>query len=193
LRLSLPLLACLLFAGPALGIDTPSVAPVQKPSAAQAPVKPLVKKVANKRPATRLATNESSAGSSTAAAPSAATPAEAPSAAPEAPPAQSPSLSDLGNSLRNYFTEDESKVLYEFMKDTLVSSLKGTEATTSLPPDLAFKMEVLIARMKREGGAYMDQLSQELDAEMKKRNTLPPPVEYIPSRPWPEKNPWLTR
>lgn len=190
LRTPLHLLLCLLVSTPALaatasGIAAPEAPAIAKPTAAKAPSKPTVRRVAHQQPspASRLAVSEP-------AAPQAADPSAAPPSA-EAQPA-GPSIADLGQALRNYFTEEETTVLYQFMKDSLVASLKGDEAD-ALPPDLAFKMEVLIARMKREGGAYMERLSQEMEADLKKRTAPPPPTEYVPSRPWPQNNPWLTR
>jgi hypothetical protein len=182
---AIALLACLLLSTPTLAasIATPAAPTVAKPVTAKAPNKPAVRKVASQQlaPASRPTVSE----------PAGVQAADPAAAAPSAQ-SQPPGLAELTQGLRNYFTEEETGVLYEFMKDSLVSSLKGDEPE-ALPPDLAFKMEVLIARMKREGGAYMDRLSKEIEADLKKRTAPPPPVEYIPSRPWPENNPWLSR
>jgi hypothetical protein len=99
----------------------------------------------------------------------------------EAPPA-GPTLSDLGKSLRNYFTEDELDLLFEYMKESVVAAFKGEEVT--LPPDLAFKLEVLLVRLQKEGGMYMDNLVQQLERDLKrslKEKLLPPPQPPAPA------------
>jgi len=83
----------------------------------------------------------------------------------KAPPT-SPTLSDLGRSLRNYFTEDELNLLFQYMRDSVLAAFKGEEV--SLPPDLAFKLEVLLARMKREGGHYMENLMRQLEKDLER-------------------------
>lgn len=101
----------------------------------------------------------------------------APPAAPAVPAAVSPpeaavdspagpTLSDLGKSLRNYFTEDELDLLFEYMKESVVAALKGEEV--HLPPDLAFKLEILLVRLQKEGGRYMDNLIQQLERDLKR-------------------------
>ncbi|MBM4182112.1 MAG: hypothetical protein FJ209_11240 [Betaproteobacteria bacterium] len=80
--------------------------------------------------------------------------------------AAGPTLSDLGRSLRNYFTEEELNLLFEYMRDSVLAAFKGEEV--SLPPDLAFKLEVLLARMKREGGHYMDNLMRQLEKDLER-------------------------
>lgn len=102
--------------------------------------------------------------------------------------AASPTLSDLGRSLRNYFSEEELSLLFQYMRDSVLAAFKDEEV--SLPPDLAFKLEVLLARMKREGGHYMDNLIRQLERDLernlkqklKERMATPPaPVQtYTP-------------
>ena len=104
----------------------------------------------------------------------AAPPAPTPPEAKTAP--TGPSLSDLGKSLRNYFTEDELDLLFEYMKESVVAAFKGEEVT--LPPDLAFKLEILLVRLQKEGGRYMDNLIQQLERDLKrslKEKLAPPP------------------
>ncbi len=101
-----------------------------------------------------------------------------------------PTLSDLGRSLRNYFTEEELNLLFEYMRDSVLAAFKGEEA--SLPPDLAFKLEVLLARMKREGGHYMDNLMRQLEKDLernlkqklKEKMAEPPQTAPALSPPW---------
>ncbi len=111
-------------------------------------------------------------------------------AAPIAPPAPAaagveapsgPSLADLGKSLRNYFTEDELDLLFEYMKESVVAAFKGEEVY--LPPDLAFKLEVLLVRLQKQGGLYMDNLIKQLERDLKrslKEKLLPPPLPASP-------------
>lgn len=80
--------------------------------------------------------------------------------------ASNPTLSDLGRSLRNYFTEEELNLLFRYMRDSVLAAFKDEEV--SLPPDLAFKLEVLLARMKREGGHYMDNLMRQLEKDLER-------------------------
>lgn len=84
--------------------------------------------------------------------------------------------------MRSYFTEDETKMLYQYLRDSVIASFKGEEVP--MEPELAFKLEVLLGRMKKEGGVYMDNLSKQLEQDLKRRMTPPPPPEYIPSRPF---------
>jgi hypothetical protein len=88
-------------------------------------------------------------------------------AAPDAAtPSASPTLSDLGRSLRSYFTEEELDLLFEYMRDSVIAAFKGEEVT--LPPDLSFKLEILLVRMKKEGGHYMDNLIKQLEKDLER-------------------------
>ncbi len=101
-----------------------------------------------------------------------------------------PTLSDLGRSLRNYFTEDELSLLFQYMKESVIASFKGEEV--SLPPDIAFKLEILLVRLKKEGGHYMDNLINQLEKDLKnslKEKLTPPPPKDQPYNPWISK-PW---
>lgn len=114
----------------------------------------------------------------------------APSAAtPATPP--SPTLSDLGRSLRSYFTEEELALLFEYMRDSVIAAFKDEEVT--LPPDLSFKLEILLVRMKKEGGHYMDNLIKQLEKDLERnlkeklKEKLAPPdtstSTYTPPQP----------
>lgn len=103
------------------------------------------------------------------------------------PQAASPTLSDLGRSLRSYFTEEELDTLFQYMRDSVVAAFKDEEV--NLPPDLAFKLEVLLARMKKEGGHYMDNLIKQLEKDLERnlKEKLAPPdtskTPYMPPQP----------
>ncbi len=107
-------------------------------------------------------------------------PSPTPPAAKEAPPG--PTLSDLGKSLRNTFSEEEIDLLFQYMKDSVVASFKDEEVV--LPPELAFKLEVVLARLKRESAVYMDRLIRQLEEDLKrslKEKLTPPPEPAAPS------------
>ncbi len=100
--------------------------------------------------------------------------------AKSAPPA--PSLSDLGHSFKNALTEEETSLLIEYMRDSVLAAFKDEEVT--LPPDLAFKLEVLKQRLKKESNFYLDNLMKQLEADIKRslkeKMEVPPPVPYTP-------------
>jgi len=105
-----------------------------------------------------------------------------------APPA-APTLSDLGRSLRHYFTEDELNLLFEYMKESVIASFKGEEV--SLPPDLSFKLEILLVRLQKESDHYMDNLIKQIETDLKnslkkklKETLTPPPIKEQPYNPW---------
>lgn len=132
--------------------------------------------------------------------PQAATPTEVPpqqalTAEPlrQAAPA-APTLSDLGRSLRNYFTEEELELLFQYMKESVIASFKDEEV--SLPPDLSFKLEILLVRLKKESDHYMDNLIKQIEADLKnslkkklEESLAPPPIKEQPYNPWLSK-PW---
>lgn len=93
-----------------------------------------------------------------------------------------PTLSDLGKSLRSYFTEEELDLLFEYMKESVVASFKGEEV--SLPPDIAFKLEILLVRLQKQSGQYMDNLIKQLERDLKRslKEKLTPPGAQ-PSQP----------
>lgn len=100
-----------------------------------------------------------------------------------------PTLSDLGRSLRNYFTEDELELLFQYMKESVIASFKGEEV--NLPPDLSFKLEILLVRLKKESDHYMDNLIKQMEEDLKNslkqklQETLtPPPIKEQPYNPW---------
>ncbi len=85
---------------------------------------------------------------------------------PSATTPPSPTLSDLGRSLRSYFSEEELDLLFQYMRDSVIAAFKGEEVT--LPPDLSFKLEILLVRMKKEGGHYMDNLIKQLEKDLER-------------------------
>jgi hypothetical protein len=125
-------------------------------------------------------------------------PAESASPPPPAPtPPQvvpAPTLSDLGRSLASYFTEEELTLLFQYMKETVIASFKDEEV--NLPPDLAFKLEILLVRLKKESNFYFDNLINQLEIDLKKNlkeklkeKLMPPPIKEQTYTPW-FKFPW---
>lgn len=114
-------------------------------------------------------------------------PSTAAAADAEKPPA-GPTLSDLGKSLRSYFTEDELDLLFEYMKESVLASFKGEEV--SLPPDIAFKLEILLVRLQKQSGQYMDNLIKQLERDLKRslKEKLTPPGAQPPP-PLPQTTP----
>lgn len=107
-------------------------------------------------------------------------PALAADKAPEKVP--SPSLSDLGHAFKNALTEEETRLLIEYMRDSILATFKDEEVT--LPADLAFKLEVLTQRLKKESNYYLDnwlkQLEEDIRRSLKEKMEVPPPVPYTP-------------
>jgi hypothetical protein len=102
--------------------------------------------------------------------------------APAAPTPASPSLSDLGHAFKNALTEEETRLLIEYMRDSVLAAFKDEEVT--LPPDLAFKLEVLMQRLKKQSNFYLDNWLKQLEADIKRslkeKMEVPPPVPYTP-------------
>lgn len=106
-----------------------------------------------------------------------------PAAADDKPAkATTPSLSDLGHSFKNALTEEETRLLIEYMRDSVLAAFNDEEV--SLPPDLAFKLEVLMQRLKKESNYYLDNLMKQLEEDIKRslkeKMEVPPPATYVP-------------
>jgi hypothetical protein len=145
-------------------------------------------------PDTMVAAPIADAGAATDTTPNVPAPAVSEAAAPKATTPPAPTLSDLGRSLRNYFTEEELGLLFQYMKESVIASFKDEEVL--LPPDLSFKLEILLVRLKKEGGHYMDNLIDQLEKDLKnsvkkklQEKLTPPPIKDQPYNPWLSK-PW---
>ena len=92
----------------------------------------------------------------------------------------SPSLAELGHSFKNALTEEETRLLLEYMRDSVMAAFNDEEIT--LPADLAFKLEVLQQRLKKESNFYLDnflkQLEQDIKRSLKEKMEPSPPVPY---------------
>ena len=101
-------------------------------------------------------------------------------AASQTADAPSPSLSDLGRSFKNALTEEETSLLIEYMRDSVLAAFKDEEVT--LPPDLAFKLEVLQQRLKKESNYYLDNFLKQLEEDI--RRSLEEKMEVPPAKPY---------
>jgi hypothetical protein len=106
----------------------------------------------------------------------------APVSAADPTGAPSPSLSDLGRSFKNALTEEETSLLIEYMRDSVLAAFNDEEV--SLPPDLAFKLAVLEQRLKKESNYYLDnflkQLEEDIKRSLKEKMEVPPAQPYTP-------------
>jgi hypothetical protein len=112
-------------------------------------------------------------------------PAPASQAAPgatEQAPAPEASLMEMLRALSRFLTDEELELVYEYLWDASIASLKGSSDEVELPPELAFKLAILQKRIVKEGGHYLDglarQMAQDLDRWQKDLTTPPPPVPY---------------
>lgn len=87
--------------------------------------------------------------------------------------------------MSTYFTEEELGLLFQYMQESVFSAFKGEEV--NLPPDLSFKLEILLVRLKRLSGHYMDNLIKKMEQDLKnslKEKLTPPPIKNQPYNPW---------
>lgn len=93
-----------------------------------------------------------------------------------------PSLSDMGHMLKIALSEEETRLLIEYMRDSVMAAFNDEEVT--LPPDLAFKLEVLAQRLKKQSNFYLDnllkQMEEDIKRSLKEKMEVPPPVPYTP-------------
>lgn len=98
-------------------------------------------------------------------------------------------LDAVAKRLQNYFTEEELRTLFDYMRDVSIAALRGAGDEVLMPPDLAFKMAILQERMLREGEYQMQlmmkQLERDIDQAMKDLLQLmaPPPPKPAPAPP----------
>jgi hypothetical protein len=119
--------------------------------------------------------------------------AESPAAPPAAPPetaapaAPEPNLVDTIKALSQFLNDEEVQLVYDYLWDSSIATLKGEPDEATLPPEVAFKLAILQARIMKEGGAYLEGLARRMEQDLADywRNrvlTPPPPVPYeLPS------------
>lgn len=105
-----------------------------------------------------------------------------PTAACRAEPVQPPAVEATpGLPFSAFLSEDEMRMLFDFMRDAIIAAMKGEEA--SMPPELAFKLAILEQRLIKEGNAAVQGLMLLLQQEIDKALKQPPP----PPPPQPER------
>jgi hypothetical protein len=77
--------------------------------------------------------------------------------------------------LGKYFTEDDVRLIFDYLGESALSTLRGEEAP--LPPELALKLEILKRRLEKEGAVSSEALIQWLDKELQRglKQLAPPP------------------
>lgn len=112
--------------------------------------------------------------------------------APGAPETATPvvpevNLVDTIKALSKFLNEEEVQLIYDYLWDSSIATLKGEPDDATLPPEVAFKLAILQQRIMKEGGAYLEGLSRKMEADLADywRNrvlTPAPPVPYeLPS------------
>lgn len=111
-----------------------------------------------------------------------------PAFAGEAPAsaAASPSMGEMVQMLKKSLTEEETALLYQYMKDSVFAAFGGDEV--AMDPELAFKLEILAQRVKKIGGFYMDNLVKQLEDDVKRSmkeywDSSPTPAPESPAAP----------
>lgn len=116
-------------------------------------------------------------------------PATPPAGAPQtaAPAVPEVNLVDTIKALSKFLNEEEVQLIYDYLWDSSIATLKGEPDDATLPPEVAFKLAILQQRIMKEGGAYLEGLSRKMEADLADywRNrvlTPAPPVPYeLPS------------
>jgi len=104
-------------------------------------------------------------------------------------------LDAVAKRLQNYFTEEELRTLFDYMRDVSIAALRGASDEVLMPPDLAFKMAILQERMMREGEYQMElmvkQLERDIDQALKDLLLMmaPPAPKPTPPAPSPRQAP----
>lgn len=116
--------------------------------------------------------------------------------APGSPQAPSPeaSLVDMVRALSQFLTEEEVQMVYDYLWDSSIATLKGSNEEITLPPDLVFKLAILQKRIEKEGGHYLEGLALKMEKDLahwrESLNNPPPPPPYLlPSERAPAKQP----
>ncbi len=108
--------------------------------------------------------------------------AEPPPATTNPAPAPEASLMNMLSALSQFLTDEELVLVYDYLWDASIASLKGNSNDVELPPELAFKLAILQKRIVKEGGYYLDglarQMAEDLDRWQKDLTTPPPPAPY---------------
>ena len=108
----------------------------------------------------------------------------------QAAPAPSPGF---GLPFSNFLSEDEMGMLFDYLRDSFIATMRNDPEGASMPPELAFKLEILKQRMIKEGDAYVRQLmqsmQQDLDRALQEYNQQLPQHPQPPAPPTPPAQP----
>jgi hypothetical protein len=92
---------------------------------------------------------------------------EAPMLPPVDQPAPAkPESGGWGLSISDFLTDDEMDMLFEYLRDAFIATMRNDPEEASMPPELAFKLAILRQRLIREGDAAVQQLMQALQKEV---------------------------
>ncbi|MFA5083343.1 MAG: hypothetical protein WC474_12405 [Hydrogenophilaceae bacterium] len=96
------------------------------------------------------------------------------------------SLVNMVRALSQFLTEEEVQMVYDYLWDTSIAALKGSDEEVTLPPELAFKLAILQKRIEKEGGFYLQGLSLKMEKDLARwreslNNPPPPPPYQLPS------------
>jgi hypothetical protein len=106
--------------------------------------------------------------------------------APNPPPANPPSQG-WGLSISSFLSEDEMDMLFEYLRDSFIATMRNDPEGASMPPELAFKLEILKQRMLKEGDAAVRQLMQSMQEDMDR--ALQEYNQQLPQHPQPPAPP----
>ena len=67
-----------------------------------------------------------------------------------------PSLLGILRSLSKFLGQEDINLLYEYLRDSIIASITKQEEEVLMPPDLAFKMEIIKKRAEIEGNHYVN-------------------------------------
>jgi hypothetical protein len=112
--------------------------------------------------------------------------------APSPPPANpqapaNPPSQGWGLSISNFLSQDEMDMLFEYLRDSFIATMRNDPEGASMPPELAFKLEILKQRMLKEGDAAVRQLMQSMQEDMDR--ALQEYNQQLPQHPQPPAPP----
>lgn len=110
---------------------------------------------------------------------------------PTPPAPDQPAPEGRGLPFSDFLSDDEMGMLFDYLRDSFIAAVRNDPDGASMPPELAFKLEILKQRMLKEGDAAVRQLMQSMQQELEQtlqeyNQRLPqqppqPPVETPPS------------
>jgi hypothetical protein len=87
---------------------------------------------------------------------------------PATPPAEqvAPAKPGWGLSISNFLSDDEMDMLFDYLRDSFIATMRNDPEGATMAPELAFKLAILRQRLIKEGDAAVQQLMQALQKEM---------------------------